>query len=409
MALLDDAADGLKALAKHHAPILESYLNNRGALVDTEENQSAIRALLKHHLAWQLDPDEPVQLSRALTSTLAAVTRGYRMSSANMVVGHLWQEVNEAISGYQEAKKRGAYQDSATYLGMASDAGYQLIESLREAIAHFSHHISSGFTHIHDLDLRARENRRMINKATEFNNILETFDYSELHAKAGTDPDLRQLLLKAIPRALERCRKELLYAIERLKEMLHTINLQRRKSILIDTILGLYQEIETYTPSIEDLDQIPLVLNRAERLMHIAKADIRNPAQEIILAEIVEALPSTALREDEEFTPEPVTNARDAEVEELPLDPIRSAVLDTLSLVQEVQEPISALQVYKALQLECGSELWFMALVNEVYGLPDLERKRIRLRFNEQQDDVFKGNYWVSDVVLQQSAGDTMQ
>lgn len=400
MALLDDAADGLKAIATHREAILDAYLHNHGALHDTDENQSAIKALLKHHLAWQIDPDEPVQLSRALTSTLAAVTRNYKMSSANVVVGHLWQEIEEAIAGYREAKKRGAEEDSLTYLGSAFDYGYQLIEGLRDAIAHFSHHISSGFTHIHDLDLRAIENRKMIDKATEFNNILETFDYADLQTKAGTDPELRRLLLKAIPKALETCRKELLYAIERLTDMLHTINRQQRKSRLIDSVLNLYQNHEAYTPGIDDLDDIPPILNRAEQLMDTARADIRNPDQEETLTDIVQKLPSLIPVEDEEFTPEPVTNALQAENETIPLDPIRSAALDALTLVKESNQDVSARDVYRALDMDCDPELWFMALVNEVYGLPDVDRNSLNLEFIEQQDTLFTGNYWVADIVL---------
>jgi len=405
MARLDDAADGLKSLATHHGPVLDAYLNHRGTLHDTEENQAAIKALLKHHLAWQLDPDEPVQLSRALTTTLSAVTRSYRMSSANVVIGHLWSEIEEAINGYQEAKKRGAEEDSLTYLGIAFEYGQQLIEGLTESIAMFSHHISSGFTHIHNLDLRARENRKMIDRATEFNNILSTFDYQDLQAKAGRDPDLRRLLRKAIPKALEACRKELIYAIDRLTDMLHTFNRQQRKSRLIDSVLGLYQNQETYTANIDDLDEIPQVLNRAEAIMVSAKADIRNPDHEDALAEIVHKLPPIVPVEEEAHKEEPVKNALEGETELLPVDPIRTAVLDAVSLVQETSQSISAYEVYQVLELECEPELWFMTLVNEVYGLPDIDRKSICLDFLERRDGTFRGNYWVSDIVINPASG----
>jgi hypothetical protein len=405
MARLDDAADGLKAISAHRESILDAYLNNFGALHATEENQSAIKALLKHHLAWQIEPDEPVQLSRALTTTLGAVTRNYRMTNANIIVGSLWQEIEESISGYKEARKRGAEEDSQTYLGNAFEYGHQLIEGLGDAIANFSHHISSGFTHIHNLELRALENRKMIDRATQFNNILATFDYEDLHTKAGTDPELRRLLLKAIPKALEQCRKELRYAIGRLTDMLHTINRQKRKSQLIDNVLSLYQNQDSYTPTIDNLDDLPVILNRAEKLMDTARADIRHPDQEELLAEIIQKLPQLGVCEDESYSPEPVKNALEVDSKLVPLDPIRSAALDALSLVKETGDNLSAKDVYLALEMDCESELWLMSLVNEVYGLPDTERKNLNLEFVEEQDDIYNGNFWVSDVIIQPLTG----
>ena len=54
MARLDDAKDGLKAISVHADALLDAYLNTQSRLLDTEQNQSAIKSMLKHHLAWQI-------------------------------------------------------------------------------------------------------------------------------------------------------------------------------------------------------------------------------------------------------------------------------------------------------------------------------------------------------------------
>lgn len=53
MARLDDAKDGLKAIAVHSDVLLDAYLNTQSRLLDTEQNQPAIKSMLKHHLACQ--------------------------------------------------------------------------------------------------------------------------------------------------------------------------------------------------------------------------------------------------------------------------------------------------------------------------------------------------------------------
>ena len=166
-----------------------------------------------------------------------------------------------------------------------------------------------------------------------------------------------------------------------------------------------YQNHEAYTPSIDELNDIPNVLNRADRIMVTARADIRNPDQEEPLAEIVQSLPVPKPLEDEDHAPEPVTNALHAESQDMPLDPIRCAVLDILSLVSETTQSVSAKKVYQALKLNCDSELWYMALVNEVYGLPDTERKNVHMEFVERRDPTFSGNFWVSDIILRHTSG----
>ena len=403
MARIDDAADALKTLAKHSEVILDAYMNQGGALLDLEENRPAIKALIKHSLAWQMDPDEPVRLSQSLSKLLAAVTRSQLRYSANSAVADLWKEIDDAIEGYREAKNRGALEDSEHYLSNAFFFGHQLIESLKDSLAVFAHHLNSEFTHIQNLDLRAIENRKMIERASEFNTILESFDYQELYNKAGTDTDLRRLLLKLIPRALEECRKQLSYSIERLVNMLHTINHQQHKARLVDSILTLFDREEAYLPNVDDLMGLPAVLNIAPKLAGSVYADLTNPEHEASLASIVESLPALNPTEKESFTPEPIKNALEGEVIELITDPTRVAIQETLALLEMTDSKISAKAVYelKMLQQSCDLELWYMTLVNEVQGLPYQERSKIHLKFIESQDSTFNGNYWVSDVILQ--------
>ncbi|MGD9861093.1 MAG: hypothetical protein AB7S90_13670 [Marinobacterium sp.] len=403
MALLDDAADGLKAIGTHREALLDAYINNHGSIPDTEENRAVSRALLKYHLGWRLEADEPVQISNALIPTLAAVTRNYRMTTADLSVAHIWREIQDAIEGYKEAKQRGAHTDSDTYLGAIYDLGHQLIENLREGVGQFSHHISSGFTYIYDLELRARENRRVIRRARQLNDVLEGFDHGTLQQWAGGDPHLRRILLRAIPKALESCGKELVHAIARLSEMLHTITRQQHRTRLIDAVAALYQADQGYEPSIESLEVIPSVLNRAEPILTRSLVDTRNPEHEAVLIDVVSSLPALEPLQAEEFSSTAVQDGLAETMEVIEPHPLQKAADLMIELAQESETPLSGEQVHRTYPVECDLELWLLTLVNTVNALPDAQRKNLTMNFIEKKDRILPGNRWVLDLTLQRS------
>ncbi|SIQ99644.1 hypothetical protein [Marinobacterium stanieri] len=405
MARMDDAADGLRAIGLHRDALLDAYLNHHGAISDSEDNKPVIRALLKHHLAWRLEEDEPVQISSALIPTLSAVTRSYRMTTADLSIAHLWREIQEAIEGYRDAKQRGSHIDCETYIGTAYDLGHQLIENLREGVAQFSHHISSGFTYIHDLKLRARENRRVIRRASQLNDVLETFDHASLQQLAGVDPQLRRLLLRALPKALEACGKELVHAIARLTEMLHTITRHQRLSQLIDAIAGLYQTDHAYVPSIEWLEDVPPALNIAPPLLQRSMVDPRNPEHEDDLIAIVNGLPRLDPLEEEAFTPTLIQDGLEQVTEVIAPHPVQIAANLMIELALESSRPVSARQIHGAYPVESDLEMWLLTLVNTVNALSDKQRQQLDMMFVEAIDSVLSGNRWVSDIVLRRKEG----
>ncbi|MFT6914588.1 MAG: hypothetical protein ACJAWL_000884 [Motiliproteus sp.] len=404
MARIDDAAAGLKAIGGHHAAILDAYLNHRGRIPPTADNESVIKSLLRHQLAWRMDDDGHVQLSRALIPTLVAVTRSYRRTSADREVAGLWQDVLESVELYREAKRRGATEDADNYLMSAYDSGYQLAETLRDAIAMFSYHISTAFSHVKNLSLRAAENRRVIVRASKLNDILESFDYQELQELAGNDPGLRLLLLKSIPKALEQCGKELVFAIDRLTGILHTINHQQSKSQLIDALDTYFNQDELVEPSIDGLDLYPPVLNICPQVLAPSAPYLQSMEHEEQLIGIVHALAILTPLPNEQYQKTPIADGVD-EIVAAEVHPALESSLTLIALVEREGLEISAMQIYRSLHFEFGMELWLLTLVNAVNALPLPRRQRLQVTYTEKVDALFNGNFWVSDVRLSTRQG----
>lgn len=405
MAKNNEAADALQAIANHKQIIIDAYMIHGGVIHDTEDNHAAIKSLKKHQLVWQIDPDEPIRLIPDVSKLLSTVTRSNIRYIANSDVAEKWSAIEDAIDGYHKAGELGALADKERCANDALMHGYELIAKLKNALSDYARHINTEFTYVHNLELRAIENRKMINRASEFNDILATFDYQDLYNKAGNDDQLRRLLLKFIPMALEECRMQLGYSIDRLVKLLHTFNQQQEKLRLIDSFITHYDQNEAFLPSIDGLIEPPAVLNRAVEAVCSNYVDLNNPEHEEILEAIVERLPSTITTEKEVFEPEPVADELSEKFVELPVDPSRQAIQEVISLLSETELPLSARRIYefKGLSAECDMELWFMALVNEIYGLPVNQRSELSVRFCEEQDEIYKGNFWVRDIFLQRN------
>jgi len=401
MAGNQDAKDCLRAIHHHADVLLDAYHHHQNRLFDGDDTTSVSKAMLKHHLAWKIDDDDDVVLSRPLTNLFDTVTRSHRISMANAEIGSLWEEMMEQIDYYQEADKKGALRDAEMFQEHAFEAGFRLLDSLKLAIAGYSHYINSGFTEIRDLDLRARKNADMLKQAKTFNDLLESFDFSELERKAGHSSELRRLLRKVIPKSIGLCLSELSYAIGNLRSLLHEVNEQRTKTRLVNSLLAHYERNDEFIPTFDDINSVPEVCNRAQPLLLSSRADLDNPLYEVELSDLARSIESSQARDVEEHEASPVDNAMDiASVEQIP-DPIWDAARQVLEVVkQDSQGAFSALKIYDVFDLECGHELWMLALVNTVNSLKAQERRGIHITYTERIDPIFNGNAWVSDVVL---------
>ena len=68
----------IQALYNHRGVIDESCMSHSGEILDTTENQAAIRALRKHRLIWQMGSSESITLSRPLLSLLSGARASHR-------------------------------------------------------------------------------------------------------------------------------------------------------------------------------------------------------------------------------------------------------------------------------------------------------------------------------------------
>ena len=410
MATSNDGVKALKALGFHAEPILDAYLNHKGQLHDSPANEAVIKALLKHHLGWRYEDNEDIRLNGDLLRLLSGVTRDFRRLVADETIGELWRTLQEQMGFYKEAKIKGNTQDKELYGDRVQELCFELIEALRQAVVQFSYYITSGFAYVKDLNLRARENVSVINRAKRLNDILGTFKVDDFARDAGADPLLRRLLLHRLPRAIEHCNKELIHAIQRLGDILHKIRQDQQLARMVNRFASRYDSDRGFKPNIDAVVHIPQVLNIGPSMLGKVYADISDASQEDDLAALCCKLRTTRAEQAKWTVGEHTTIADATEHEETDPEPnpLYDLALKCLEYAKVLKEPISAMALYREytqVSLEDSTEhtpdLWLLTLVNTFFAQSVDTRALYSLRFDEAKDELFPDVYQVNDVVLE--------
>lgn len=410
MASSNDGVRALRALGSHAEPILNAYLHHKGQVADSADNESAIKALLKHHLAWRYDDNEDIRLNGDLIRLLGAVTRDFRRSVADESIGELWRSLQEQMGFYKESRLKGNSQDRELYGDRVQELCFELIEALRQSIVHFSFYITSGFAYVKDLSTRARENKSVINRATKLNDVLESFRVEQFERDAGADPMLRRLLLFRLPKAIEQCNKELIHAIHRLGEILHKTQQDQHLSQMINRFASRYDGDRGFKPDFDALTHMPQALNMCPSVMGKVYADTQDAEQEDALTALCQGLrtvkkPAARWVVGEETAVQDATATEETDPEP---NPLYELALKSLEYARVLNEPLSAKKLLREYQkmhpeeaLDCSPDLWLLTLVNTFSAQSVDVRDRYRIHYAETCDSLFPDVYQVDDVLLE--------
>ena len=408
MARIDDAQKALRVLAAHSEAILEAHLTRGNRIPETEDNEHLLRTLKHYRLILSIGDEEP-QLKRVLTQFLGHITESDRRRWASQHIDKLWEELVDLFEQYRQAKAKVALADQDRLEDEIKEILSGLIEDIRIATETFSAHINSGFSYITDLDLRIRENERVIARAGKLITLFDSFNILELADQAGNDPFLKRLLLKYLPATLEEGRKNLSYALNQLRVLLVRLREDQRLNKLVGSFEAHYHRNPGFEPSIDhlDLEACPEVLNTVQPFHMVAVADIYDPADDIELMELAataRTIDSGATR-DEQPTPtiESVDFDVTGEVVDEPEDPVEATVE---SLIQYILSgdlgdgEIVASDVLVASGLEIDEPAWLATLVAEVDALAAEEQARIEIRYQWKPDHRYPDNLHIHDLTL---------
>jgi hypothetical protein len=402
MAGPQEAVDTLKALARHADLILDAHLNQQGSLEKTEDNAYAIKALKSLRLLWQLEDEEQYQLSQVVTQLLDHSLRNYRRHMADEQIHSLWERLNQhLLVQYQHAKRRQLHKDQTRIAKELQECLYDLIEQLKQATLNFSYYITGGFTYITDLELRLKENERVLSRAHKMNVVLDSFHLDELEQIAGQDPLLRRLLLKHLPEVLSKCREQMVDTLHKLNALLVRLKKNVETSRLIAAFEAKYEETPGWQPDIENCQKPPTPLLLATPISLKAYANLNDVRHEAWLSGLTANLHPPQKASTAE-TEQPLILEDTSTLEPIAAENNRliTATEILLNEIQAQQLSIHASEAYQLLDLDCEIDHWLLSLMNAYTSLNSELRQQIRFEFLEDPDNHYTDQFWTRDILI---------
>lgn len=412
MARLNDAQKALKVLAANSEAILEAHLNRGNRIPETPENQGLLDTLKHHRLILSIGDEEP-QLRKVLVQLLGHISESDRRRWASQHVDKLWDELVDLFEQYRQAKAKAATADQERLEDDIKDVLSGLIEDIRTATDTFAGHINSGFSYVTDLELRIRENERVIERAGRLIALFDSFNIMELAEHAGSDPFLRRLLLNYLPATLEEGRKNLSYALNQLRLLLVRLREDQRLNKLIGSFEAHFFNNPGFEPSIDhlDLEACPSVLNTVAPFRMMASPDVYDPIDDeplIELAANARAIPLDTPRATKpNLRVDSVQFDVDGVVVEEPVDPVSAMVENLIQYILDGDigtGEIRALDVLEESDLEIGPEDWLATLSVGLSTLTTRDRELIDVQHHSVPDPVFVDNLLVYDITLRAAA-----
>lgn len=409
MARTNDAQTTLRVLAKHGEAILEAHLTRGNRIPETGDNQNLVDTLEHHRLAWRIGDDEDPQFKKVLVHFLSHITESERRRWASEQVDRLWSELTDLFDQYRKAKTNVSLADQERLEGEIKEVLAEIIEDIRNATEAFSAYINSGFSYITDLELRIRQNEKVIAHAGRLNALFDSFNIQELAEQAGTDLFLKRILLKYLPATLEEGRRNLSFALNQLRIMLVRLREDQRLNKLVGSFEVHYQRNPGYIPSIDHLDveACPPVLNSVAPFLLKASPDIYEPIDDQELIALAAAARNKSVDPPrDEVIPDNVESVDfdvDGEVDEDPADPVEIAIEQLIQFILDGdigQGEIVATEALAVSRLEIDRSTWLATLVAEIDALSVEDQSLIEVEYSSRPDPMFADNLYIHDLTL---------
>ena len=395
----------INVLHRHKNVISDAYLKNGRRIAPGPDTENAVKALLKERLAWHLDEVDGIHLGSKLVGLLDLSIKNQRRVQAGDNIGSLLNELKDALDDYKLSSHEVDKEQTKLDL---QECAFKLIEETHLVIKRYALFIERGFSHVKSFELRYKQNKRVLQRAKELNGIFETFDLVEFQKASGADPVLGRIFNRILPREVARASKEFRRALGELQDRLNTIRTEMEISSMLRSVQAQFERdpgFECTPPSM--ISGVPLEFNIAAPLIEPAQPNIYSESHFDDLAEIASKITSRPIDRVKDVNIEeqkPLKDTRENTVVTDPPDLVNDASMAAVEYVIDTGHKVTASDVYEKLEVDVDYEIWLYMLFNTINSLNDEERALIMVKFDQERDPVFTGNFTISDIHIGRSS-----
>lgn len=391
----------LNALGRHSDLIMHAYIN--GAINESDYSRKVLDQLVQLGVLWRPDSQSPLRLKNAVRALLEGSLQDDRNRTINTNITASLASLRTLAEHYKEALHYNRFNEAHAHIGDLTEHVYQLTESLSNSVRVLFSRINNEFGYVSSVEAKIRENELAQGQVSDLLQQLESFHFDQLSELAGSNRELRHLLVVALQQSFASAAQELSVVQARLLDLLGRFReFQGRTRLLKGFILHMEQQPDFMPSNYGNLSQVPVLFNQAENMLGVASADVNQVEHEAEYQQIVAALTDIYRRKaDDEVT------QRTQEIEVtaqgsviLEKDPIHEAVDAFFCAVIDSGQPRSALEYYIQQDLTFDEEVWIYQVIGGYQALDDDDKAFFALDPSGQVDRIFSGNFYINDVTL---------
>ncbi|KMT64000.1 hypothetical protein [Catenovulum maritimum] len=390
----------LRALSRHSEIIMEAYIE--GSIDEGKHSPQVLDNLQSLGLVWRPDAESDLRLRRVVRSFLEEGLSDERNRQVDANIGSALAKVRTLVAHYKEASNKHRFAEADSHLSDLTELTYGMIDSLKQGVRTLWSRIHKEFGYVASLDAKIRENQLAQSQVTDLLNQLEMFEFDKLAIDAGSNRDLRRLLIVTLQSNFSLVAKELSLVQARLIELLGRFREFQGRTQLLKGFQLHIEHNPSYTPAnYTSHSRVPELFNQADNIIQPASVDINSPSLENDLALLVGKL--KAVQHLKQFTrpelPQPVV-VEEAEQVTLAEDEIKNAVEAYFCQIIDSGKRLSALDYYQANKLEYDTEVWLYQVIGGFEGLPEADKAYFEIEKSLKDHPIYSGNKIIEDVEL---------
>lgn len=390
----------LSALSRHSDLIMNAYLT--GGVNEEDYSPNVLENLKKLQVIWRPEPESELRLKSAVRNLLEASLHDERNRHINANIATAVTSLKTTAQHYKEAQHNQKYEQAASYLKNLEEQVYTLTETLTNGVRVLFDRLNNEFGYVDTLSAKIRENELAQSQVSDLLNQLEMIRFDELVQVAGSDRDLRHLLVVVLQNSFSRVSQELAIVQAKLLALLGRFReFQGRTRLLKGFVLHNEQHPDFSPSDYTKMSQIPALFNVSHGILKPAAVDVNNAEHELTLQELVASIRDYQhVKKDQ-----PERAARNIKVEDqeqvsLEEDKLKKAVDAYFCEVIDSGEYLTALDYHQQQGLEFDTEAWIYQVIGGYDGLPKEEQDYFELDALGELHPVYSGNFIVKDIRL---------
>lgn len=398
--LLQAGTKLLNALGRHSDLIMKAYIN--GSVKERDHSSKVLEQLVQLGVLWRPEAQSELRLKSAVRTLLEGSLQDERNRTINANVGASLASLKTLTEHYKEALHYNKFNEAAAHMSDLTEHVYQLSETLSNSVRVMFSRINNEFGYVSSVDAKIRENELAQQQVTDLLAQLECFRFDELSEIAGSNRELRHLLVVSLQQRFSKAAQELSVVQARLLDLLGRFReFQGRTRLLKGFLLHMEQQPDFAPGNYANLTNVPVLFNNSAATISYASADVNNVEHESDYQNMVATLTHIHKKRSTQDDGKPA----DIDVTEqatlsLEKEPLQKAVEAYFCDVIDSGQAKTALDYYEELDLEFDPEVWLYQVIGGYQALDDEEKQFFALEPHGMNDKIYTGNFYISDITL---------